>query len=448
MNIASKPHLGLLGIAVGLAIAAPACADAVTDWNLVYDQASPAAGPPPHRAYLGALVHIAIHDALNNIDPRYQTYTVASPAPAYASPEAAVAAAARDVLVDRLGCIPGPAPTPAKQAACANVATAYTNALAAIPDGIAKSAGIAAGQQAAHAILALRQGDGSESPDPPYTLAPAAGVYQPTAPNFPVPAEASVGKWLPFAMRDSSQFRSDPGAIFDLTGAVYTRDYNEVKNVGALSVRAAAPNSAETDIARFWPAGGANWNLVARTIIADRGMHDLWDEARLFALTRMAETDGAIQVFDTKYAYTFWRPVTAIRWTGDYGNPATAPDPNWLPLFSFPGPWSTPPYPDYTCGLPTASGANTEVLRRYFGTDNVGYSLTITLPALASPSLPWSLPARTVTRSYASLSQAAAESASARVYAGIHFRSGCTLAVTKGEQVGRFVIQHYLKPLP
>lgn len=451
MNIGSKPLPGLLAVAVGLAVAAPACADAVTDWNLVYDQVSPVVGPPPHRAHLGALVHVAIHDALNNIDPRYQTYTVPTPAPAYASPQAAIAAAARDVLVDRLGCVP--VPTPAMQAACTTVANAYTNALAAIPDGPAKSAGIAAGRQAAHAILALREGDGSENPDPPYTLAAAAGVYQPTAPNFPVPGEAAVGKWTPFAMRSQSQFRSDPGEIFDLTGKVYTRDYNEVKRVGALNVRAAAPDSAETDIARFWPAGGANWNLVTRTIIANRGMHDLWDEARLLALARMAETDGMIQVFDTKYTYTFWRPVTAIHWTGNYGNPATPAAPDWMPFFSFPGPWSTPPYPDYTCGLPTASGANVEVLRRYFGTDKVGYSLTVTLPALVSPPQPspfpagYALPARTVTRSYASLSQAANESASARVYAGIHFRSGCTLAITKGEQVGRFVIQHYLKPL-
>jgi len=444
----NAPRLLVLGVA--LAIAGPACADAVTDWNATYDQVSPNVGPPPARAYLGALVHIAIHDALNNIDPRFGTYTVARPAAANASPEAAIAAAARDVLVARLGC--QPVPPPANITACNLVANQYTASLAAIAGGPAKAAGIAAGQNAAHDILALRVGDGEDQPDPPYTRAPALGVYQPTAPNFPVPAEASVAGIKPFAMRYASQFRSDPGEIFDLGSAAYARDFNEVKTVGALSVRATAPDSPQTDIARFWPAGGANWNLVARAIIANRGMHDLWNEARLLALTRIAETDSMIQVFDTKYTYTFWRPVTAIHWTGSDGNPATTPDPNWMPLFSYPGPWSTPPYPDYTCGLPTASGANTEVLRRFFGTDNVAYSLTVTLPEMRSAPPPafqagYVLPAKTVTRSYATLSQAAAESASARVYAGIHFRSGCKLAVTKGEQVGRFVIQHYLKPL-
>lgn len=451
MNAKLPLHRTLLACCIGLLVAGPASAGAVIDWNATYDQVSPTVGPPPNRAYLGALVHIAIHDALNNITPRYDTYTVRRPAAAYASPDAAIAAAARDVLVARLGCLP--VPPPARVAACNLVAAQYGATLATVPDGAAKTAGVTAGQHAAHDILTLRTGDGEEVADPPYTLAPGVRVYQPTAPNLPVPAEAAFGKIRPFAMREPWQFRAAPGEIFDLTGEAYARDFNEVKTVGALATRAAAPDSPQTDIARFWPAGGANWNAVARTIIANRGLGDQWKQARLLALTRIAETDGLIQVFDTKYTYNFWRPVTAIRWTGSDGNPATTPDGSWLPLFSFPGPWSTPPYPDYTCGLPTASGANVEVLRRYFGTDNVGYSLTVTLPELRSPPPPGPFPAgyllaaKTVTRSYATLSQAANESASARVYAGIHFRSGCKLGITKGEQVGRFVIQHYLKPV-
>lgn len=442
MNIASKPRLGLLGVAVGLALATPASADAVTDWNLAFDQASPAVGGPPQRAYLGAMVHIAIHDALNNIDPRYQTYTVATPASASAHPDAAIAAAARDVLINQLSRAPE---TPAKAAARVNVEASYSAALAAIADGAAETAGISAGQAAAAAIIALRLNDGSATPNLPYTLAPGPGVHQPTAPNFPAPANAGYALIPPFAMTGASQFRVDPGEIFDLTDEAYTRDYNEVKTVGELATRAAEPDSEETDIARFWPSGGANWSLVGRTIVAGRGL-DRWQHARLFALMLMAETDGGIQVFDTKYAYNFWRPVTAIRWAND-GNPATAADPNWLPLFSFPGPWSTPPYPDYTCGLSTASGANTEVLRRYFGTDAVGYQLTVTAPALGTPVPGPYLPAKPITRHYATLSQAAAESASARVYAGIHFRSGCVQGVRSGEKVGRFVFLHYLKPL-
>jgi hypothetical protein len=452
MNATRSLRRTVLACWIGLAMAGPASAAAVIDWNTTYDTVSPTVGPPPNRAYLGALVHIAIHDALNNIRPRYETYTVRRPAAAYASPDAAIAAAARDVLVARLGCLPVPAP--ARAAACALVASQYDATLAAVPAGPAKDTGILAGQHAAHDILVLRTGDGEELPDPPYLLVAGKGVYQPTAPNFPVPAEEAFGKVKPFAMRSPSQFRAKPGEIFDLTSAAYARDFNEVKTVGALATRAAAPDSPQTDIARFWPAGGANWNAVARTIIANRGLSDPWKQARLLALDRIAETDGLIQVFDTKYAYTFWRPVTAIRWPGSDGNAATTPDPDWLPLFSFPGPWSTPPYPDYTCGLPTASGANSEVLRQFFGTDNLAYSLTVALPELRSPPAPspfpggYLLPGKTITRSYATLSQAANESASARVYAGIHFRSGCKLGITKGEQVGRFVVQHVLRPLP
>ena len=429
---------------IGLALAGSAQADAVVDWNTTFDLASPAVGGPPQRAYLGAMVHIAIHDALNSIDRRYETYNVVTPANFHASPDAAIAAAARDVLINQLN---RPPESPAKAAARANVEAAYTAALTAIPDGANEDQGIAAGRAAAAAIVALRLNDGSATPNLPYTLAPGPGVHQPTAPNFPAPANAGFALVKPFAMRSASQFRADPGELFDLRGLDYTLNYNLVKYVGAYATRVGQPDSAATDIARFWPSGGANWNLVARTIVADRHL-DRWQHARLFALLMMAETDGAIHVFDTKYTYNFWRPVTAIRWADD-GNPWTKSDPNWLPFFSFIGPWSTPPYPDYTCGLSTASGATTEVLRRYFGTDRVGYTLTVQAPALAlapPPAAPV-LPGKAITRRYRSLSQAAEESAMSRVYAGIHFYEGCAKGVRHGEQVGRFVFQNYLEPL-
>ncbi len=427
----------------GLAVAGTAQADAVLDWNATFDSVSPTVGGPPQRAYLGALMHIAIHDALNNIQPRYETYTVGQPAAAYAAPDAAIAAAARDVLINQLN---RPPENPAKAGARANVEAAYAAALAAIPDGAAENQGIVAGQAAAAAILALRQNDGSATPNLPYTLAPGKGVHQPTAPNFPAPANAGYGQMRPFAMTSPSQFRAAPGQLFNLRGVAYTLNYNLVKHIGDLHLRASHPDSAETDIARFWPSGGANWNLVGRAIVAGRGL-DRWQHARLFALMLMAETDGGIQVFDTKYTYTFWRPVTAIRWADD-GNPLTRSDPNWLPLFSFPGPWSTPPYPDYTCGLPTASGANTEVLRRFFGTDRVPYTLTVNAAGLSSPALPGIVvPQKTITRSYRTLSQAAQESAMSRVFAGIHFYEGCVLGVHQGEKVGKQVFQNYLRPL-
>jgi hypothetical protein len=427
---------GLLACGLALAIASPAWADAVTDWNLILDQAAPAAGGPPQQAYLGAMVHIAIHDALNAIDRRYDTYDAVPTANPNASPDAAIASAAHDVLIHELSRAPE---TAAKIAARANVEAGYTAALAAIPDGTAQDLGIGAGQAAADAIIARRAGDGSDTPNLPYTLAPAPGVYQSTPPNFPVPSFAGFALVTPFAMNSPSQFRSDPGEIFDLGSAAYARDYNEVKRVGNALVRGAAPDSVQSDIPRYWAGGGANWNAIARGLVAASGL-DRWQHARLYALMNIAAVDAAISVFDTKYTYNFWRPVTAIRWADD-GNPATASDPGWLPFLT------TPPYPDYTCGLPTLSGANTEVMRRYFGTDNVGYTFTVNTAAVPLPAPLAALPPKAITRSFDSLSQATSEAASARVLAGIHFRSGCVQGVRQGTKVGRFVILHYLRPL-
>jgi hypothetical protein len=200
-----------------------------------------------------------------------------------------------------------------------------------------------------------------------------------------------------------------------------------VKAVGSAAVRSAAPDSEESRIARFWPGGGANLNGFARIIVADRDL-DMWETARLFALVNMAVNDGLIATFRTKFEYNFWRPVTAIRWANDR-NPATESDPTWSSYIT------TPPYPDFTCGLPNTIGSATEVLRNFFGTDEVPFTVTAT-------GLP---PA--VTRSFTSLSAAADEAASARVFGGIHFRTGCEAAVRLGEHVGQFVFETQLRPL-
>lgn len=408
-------------LALALALAAgSACADSVTDWNATATAAAVPFGGPPQRAYMIATAQIAVHDALNSINRRYETYAVVPQANPGANPDAAVAAAARDVLIAQLSRAPDNA---GKAAARASVETSYLAALGAIPDSPSKQQGIAAGQAAAAAILAMRSNDGSATPNLPYTLAAGPGVYQSTAPNYPVPANAGWAMVRPFAMVSNDQFRSDPSELFDLASATYTRDYNEVKSVGSAAVRNAAPDSEESRIARYWGNGGADWNGVSRAIVAGMGL-DRWQHARLFALVEIAETDAGISVFDTKYTYNFWRPVTAIRWADD-GNPATASDPDWLPYLV------TPPYPDYTCGLTTSSGSAIEVLRRYFGTDEVPYTFT----------------AAGLTRSFDTLSQAAQEGADARVYSGIHFRTGCETGIRQGEKVGRFVFLHLLKPV-
>ena len=414
----------------GLAIAGPAHADAVLDWNATFDSASPAVGGPPQRAYLGAMVHIAIHDALNSIDPRYETYNVMAPANFHASPDAAIAAAAHDVLINQLSRAPDSA---AKIAARTEVEGKYVAALAAIPNGNAETRGIEAGQTAAAAIIARRTGDAFATPNLPYTLAPALGVYQPTPPALAPPAYAGWASLAPFAMTRPSQFRSGPSPIFNLKGLPYLLNYLEVKYVGSAAVRSAVPDSDRSRIARFWPNGGANGNAVARTIVAGRNL-DRWQQARLFGLLNIANVDATISVFDTKYTYNFWRPITAIRWASD-GNPFTESDPNWLSYLP------TPPYPDYTCGLTITVGSSNEVLRRYFGSDAMRYTLSATIPQAAP------LPPETLTRSYRTLSQASAESVDARVFGGMHFRDGCEQGVRQGGKVGRFTFDHYLRPL-
>jgi hypothetical protein len=418
-----KPDVRLasaLALSAGLALAvsAPAQGDAVIDWNAIADSTSVAAGGPPIRNRITAMSQIAVHEALNAIDPRYASYTGVLSANAGASPEAAVATAAFIVLLETV-------PSQADALAVvydAWIASEVPACPAAYPTCIED--GVAAGEAAADAILALRAGDGSATPHLPYALPPGPGVYQRTPPAFPAPQFAGWAHVTPFVLHSGDQFRADPSEIFDLTGEPYTRDYNEVKRVGDMNAETNGDRTPDQSaIARFWPGGGANWNAVTREIVAARGL-DMWQHGRLFALLNMALSDSSVAVFDTKYTYNFWRPVTAIRAGDTDGNPATAPDSGWLSYLA------TPPYPDYTCGLTTNAGAAVEVLRRYFGTDDIAYTFT----------------AVGITRSYNNLSEAAAEAVDARVFGGIHFRTGCVQGVRQGERVGRFVIQHSLKP--
>jgi hypothetical protein len=406
----------MLTLAACLAVASPARADIVTEWNEIAD--TMVAGAPPIKNRFMAIVQIAVHDALNAVDSRYESYAGIQPAARGASPGAAVSAAAYRTLL---------AIVPAQAAALGVI---YNGKIAGLSCPAANplciDQGIAAGEAAAAAILSLRANDGSATPHLPYTLLPAPGVYQPTPPTFPAPQFAGWAHVTPFVINSSSQFRADPSEIFDLLGEVFTREYNEVKLVGEVNAEANGNRTPDQSaIARFWPGGGANFNLVTRIVVAGRAL-DEWEHARLFALVNVALHDDTITVFDTKFTYNFWRPATAIRAGATDGNPLTAPDPNWLSY------QATPPYPDYTCGLPNNTGAVLEVLRRYFGTDDIAYTLTA---------------AGGNTRSFSSLSQAGAEAVDARVFGGMHFRTGCVQGLKQGEKVGRFVILHALKEL-
>ena len=422
-----------------LIVPALAAADIVIDWNVVAERVAPRFGGPQPQARAMAMAQVAVHDALNAIDPRYDRYTGLGPGDPGASPDAAVAAAARQTLLGLLGPLPS---TPEKQAAIDLIEAAYAASIGPGPYSLQTVAGIEVGNAAAAAILAMRVGDGSDVPNPPFTLAPGPGVYQPTPnPEFPAVVTPFGAAWAhvtPFVLNHGHQFAVEPGAIFDLAGAAYAREYIEVKQVGSARVRGLLPNSAESDIARFWPGGGSNWQQTTRDIVSSRGL-DRWEHARLFALLNLGQADAFITNQVWKWTYAFWRPVTAIRWSDD-GNPDTASDPVWRPFLA------TPPYPDYPCALPTSAGAATETLRQFFGTDAVPFTRTFTAGPVPLPDGLPSLPAKAITRSFETLSDAAAEAQSARVFAGIHFREGCEAGARQGTQVARFVAKHSLTP--
>ena len=272
-----------------------------------------------------AMVHVAIHDAVNAIDRRSRPYAFDAQASGPTSVDAAVAAAARARA--RLGHrhAAGVAGVPSR-AGIANAEASYAAALAAIPDGPAKTNGVTLGQAAAAAIIALRVGDGSDAPmvDPDYPQGTEPGEWRFT-PDFPfaVRVRADTGAR---SRRSSSTavHSSGPQAPYHLGSKKYAADYNEIKRLGGDDITTpSARTPDQTEIGLFWiESSPLAWNRLARAISASRGF-DLWENARLFGLLNLAMADGYIASWETKYHYRFWRPITAIRLGDTDGNPAT-----------------------------------------------------------------------------------------------------------------------------
>jgi PAP2 superfamily protein len=408
-------------------------ADAVLDWNETAASAGFAAGldnefgcvDPLHESRIFAMMHAAIHDALNAIDRRSQPYAFDGQAAAGTSPEAAVAAAAHDVLVVVFPQLPGELGlTPA--AATDLVNAAYAAALAAIPDTPAKAQGILIGQAAAAAILALRAADGADTPpflDFTYVPGPNPGDFQFIPGYPPFAAFTGWGKVTPFVLTSSSRHR--PKAPYALSSKKYAADFNEVKSLGA--VDSTTRTAEQTEIALFWVEGSPQgWNRIARIVSVQHGL-DLWQSARLFGLLNLASADAYIADFENKYFYEFWRPITAIRAADTDGNPDTVADPTWDSLVV------VGPVPEYPSGHSGQGGAMSEVLARFFG-DRVSFSTTAT----TQPG---------VTRSFTSFSQAAEENGNSRIYVGYHFRHAVTEGIKLGSKVGKVAFNHYLQPV-
>ena len=382
-------------------------ADAVIAWNENAGEAATVAclaplNDPLHESRIYAAMHVAIHDALNAIDRRSRPYVFDGGPNPGASPDAAVAAAARDVLVALIAQLPLELFTQSCiDAGIGSVETDYDAALGALPDDQAKVQGIAVGQAAAAAILALRATDGAVGPflnfACPQNTDP--GEYQCT-PGTPFIAFEVWANVTPFVLKDSSQFR--PGPPYAVDRKKYTADYNEVKALGGDGITTPSLRTADqTEIALFWyESSPLKWNRIARTISADRGL-DLWENARLFGLLNIALADGYIAMANSKNHYNYWRPVTAIQNGDTDGNPNTTGDPAWTPLRP------TPPNQDYASGHSIEGGAAAEVLKQFFGTDAVSFQdCGVTLPAGSTCA-----DASPVMRSYSSFSEAAAENA-------------------------------------
>ena len=271
---------------------------------------------PFHEARAYAMMHLAIHDALNAIDRKYQPYAYDTKADPGTSPDAAVAAAAHDVLVPAIRQLPAELlKGGCKETGVAVAEAAYTAALAGIPDGPAKTQGIALGKAAAAATLAKRANDHAmKGPFLNKNCPPAAepGTYQCT-PGFP--KFIAFEKWAnvtPFVLQDNTQFR--PGPPYEVTDAKFKADLDEVKKLGGDGkTTPSARTDDQTQIALFWlESSPLKWSRIARTVAADKGL-DMWQSARLFAILDMALADGYVAMSASKNHYNFWRPVTAIQ---------------------------------------------------------------------------------------------------------------------------------------
>jgi hypothetical protein len=383
-----------------------ASADIVTDWNARASDFIVEAklGTPPAIRVM-ALVHSGMYEAVNAIARRDPAGRGQPQPAASASVDAAVAAANRVILTKLM---------PAQQS---SIEAAYQAALAKIADGNDKTAGIAAGERAAAAVLARRENDATAVAEA-YRPHTSAGAYVPT----PTPAALQWKQRKPWLMTSPAQFR--PGPPPALTSDAWTRDYAEVKAIGA---KTSSQRSAEqTEIARFWEYSLPSiYHGVVRSVAQTPG-RDVVQNARLFAAVAQAMDDAMISVFDAKYHYNFWRPVTAIR-NGDLdGNDATERDAAWTSLIE------APLHPEYPSAHSILAAAVGTVLKAEIGPRPVP-ELTTTSPT-----------AKGLVRRWTSVDDFVQEVASARIYEGIHYRTSTEVGAAMGRLIGELAVAELL----
>ena len=352
-------------------------------------------------------------DAVNSITREFHHYAVRLRAPEWASPEAAAVAAAHATLLQLY---------PDQQSM---LDASYSASLGLIPAGPGKTSDIEIGEAVASRMMALRGSDGAAAAiSTPYAPGNRPGDWNPTPPASLPALDPGWGSVRPFVLRSGSQFRPAPPPALESTR--YTRDFDEIKAVGSsVSVNR---TQDQTDLARFWIATAAqNWNPAAREVATAQRL-TLSQKARAFALLNLAGADAFIAAWDAKFAYSQWRPVTAIRAADTDGNPATDGDPSWTPLLA------TPPFPDYIAGHTTYAGAAQKVLEHVFGRHP---GVSVTLSSATAPG---------VVETYTTFRAIADDVVDARVWGGIHWRTSSVRGRTVGEEIGRYAVRHYLKP--
>ncbi|HEY0751297.1 MAG TPA: vanadium-dependent haloperoxidase [Chitinophagaceae bacterium] len=357
-----------------------------------------------------AILHAAMHDAINATQPTYETYAFHEK-DALANPEVAAASAAHRILKVSF---PG-----------SGVDTVLNNYLAIVPEGESKTRGINLGINAANAILSMGyNGNAALNPIAPPEPALQPGDYLPVPPFDFIFAPFWENSKL-FALETKDQFRCPPPPA--LTSEVYTTDFNEVKSVGMAN--SSTRTNDQTFFAKYWyEFSEQGWNRIAR-VMAEEKQTGLFTTARLFALLHFAMADAYTAGWDSKLYYNFWRPYTAIRLANTDGNANTAQDTGWLSSEI------TPPIQDYPSTHSALGNAAASVLAYFFG-DNTGFTM----------SSPTAVPAG-ASRSFTSFSQAANENAESRVMAGIHFRFSCNAGLDLGKKIGEWTVKNHLQPV-
>ncbi len=383
-------------------------ADIITDWTqtaIDVMKAVNVAGNPWTRTM--AMMHVSMADSVNAVQGRYARFTPDIPTDPNASAEAAAAAAAGGILMRQY---PGQK---------ARIEAAFAATLESVQDSPARAAGIALGEKVAAAVFADRQSDATNVPDT-YRPMTRPGVWVPTTPPiFPQYATAK-----PWGMKAANQFRPAPPPR--LSSVLYARDYNEVKELGAL--KSVKRTDAQSDAVRFWAQGNlfVAWYQAAGQISGRKGLA-LADSARLFALLSMGIANCYILDWDAKFHYQFWRPLTAIRNGDQDGNSATERDAGWLPLNA------TPMHPEYPSQAGINAGAARSILESVFGTGPESFSVTDAGDARLQ-------------RRFDSLAQMAEEHKEVRIWGGIHFRNSLEVGEAMGRKLGDYLVASAMKP--